>query len=346
MEDGVEWIVAWYEFGGVMQISSACLRELPLFKMGIPPPLRLADVASDAKRRRSASTTIILPFVQSPSKFYDLIGEYRYSARETVQDERLRKFYGAVDLPDHFQPGCVDVQLEAEATPLHMTRHAMNLLEFMHGKHRFSAELLPNEYMPGVRRKTLELLLFDDGSELDEAESGEYYEAMRFYRAIDPVIVVTETDDLKITTECRPLDQRDDSREQRIRSLVSDILSKNEVQPHFPEASKVNAKCKCIRGSYSLSTTRPRHTVNIIIHTTDSYGQRNASSNTVYSFEYLNGRTGSTLTLTVNGTKEKQLFLTPIVVCEDDVDHRVFVKSIAMNEMQKLLPDGAVLKME
>ena len=171
MEDGVEWIVAWYEFGGVMQISSACLRELPLFKMGIPPPLRLADVASDAKRRRSASTTIILPFVQSPSKFYDLIGEYRYSARETVQDERLRKFYGAVHLPDHFQPGCVDVQLEAEATPLHMTRHAMNLLEFMHGKHRFSAELLPNEYMPGVRRKTLELLLFDDQREAEQLPS-------------------------------------------------------------------------------------------------------------------------------------------------------------------------------
>ena len=112
--------------------------------------------SSDVAR---APISSFFSFVQCPIDLYRLIGEHRYGAQPTSQDARLRAFYESVELPDGFLPGCVDVQLEGEAAPLHMSRHLIHRLEYMHGKTEFHAETVPIEFMPGVRRNILKLLI-------------------------------------------------------------------------------------------------------------------------------------------------------------------------------------------
>ena len=302
MEETV-WVTAFYEFGGVMHVSLTRLKALPLFKHGTPPELHLDHVPhSSSKKRRTGTNAIVLPYVQDPSEFYDLIHRHRYGTQPTSPTGRLCEFYESTELPDDFRTGCIDVQLEGEESPFHMSRHLLSTLCYFRGKSEFHSGLASVEYMPGVRRDVLKLLLFDDGRELDEPESREYYEAFAFYTAATPTIVIVEKDDLRLAQACRPLDQRTDARETQIRETVAQLLVRHDIQEHFAEATSTLAPCRCLLGFYALKTSRPRRTVRVDIYITDEYGQRN-SLNTVYSFQYIqthNNRAGSTLVVSVD----------------------------------------------
>ena len=185
----VDWITTWYEFGGEMQISSARLQALPLFRNGIPLELYIHH-SSEAKKRRVV--IVMLPYVQSATEFYNLINRHIYETRPLDENSNMRKF--------------------------------------------------------------------------------------------------------------------------------------------------IDAKCRCLLGSYSLSTHRPRHTVKVNVYSIDSDGQKD-SINKVYAHDYMNNqKAGSKLEVIVDGVNRKKMLLTPIVKCEDDINHIDFVKTIAKREMSKLLP--------
>ena len=331
----VDWITTWYEFGGEMQISSARLQALPLFRNGIPLELYIHH-SSEAKKRRV--DIVMLPYVQSATEFYNLINRHRYGTRPLDENSNMRKFYESMSLPDDFRPGCLNIQLEGEKSSLHMSRHLMESLEYIRGKSSFQSGLEQIEFMTGVRRETLELLLFDDDRELDDAESFEYYEAFEFYKSMKPTLTIYEKNELRVGKMCHPLDQRTEPRETSIRNLITKLLKMNDVDVPFEEASSIDAKCRCLLGSYSLSTHRPRHTVKVNVYSIDSDGQKD-SINKVYAHDYMNNqKAGSKLEVIVDGNIKKNMLLTPIVKCEDDINHIDFVKTIAKREMSKLLP--------
>lgn len=345
-----------------MRISFEALNHVPLFSKGIPSKLRLASSANKKKRKKKNekhTDVILLPLISRPYQFYKLEGE-----EPGPQSRLISAFYKADELPDDFQPGIVDVQLEGEKSSLHMSRHLMESLEFVRAKFEFESfsrdqtlkallqdsqddeeskpQSQPVEYMtmPRVRRRTLELLLFDDDCELDDVDSTEYFEALQMYKMITPTIMVSEKDKLQLFQQCDPrnLDGGRVRDRERINTIIATLLRK-ENNALFHPALTYKSDCRCIRGHYSLATTRPKHAVTITIRTKDAYGQFN-SSNGIFSHEYLNEpRAGSQLDVVVDGKLTISHLLTPIVACQSDADHRDFVKTMARNEISKLIPE-------
>ena len=112
MESLESWIVAHFEFGGVMQVTEGRLRALPLFKGSIPRALRLDD-STNTKRRRSDH--IVLPYIQSESELYDLTNEHRYDARnQTNRPQALCAVFTSRTVCPPIAPGCIDGSLRAK----------------------------------------------------------------------------------------------------------------------------------------------------------------------------------------------------------------------------------------
>ena len=179
----------------------------------------------------------------------------------------------------------------------------------------------------------------DDGRALNEAECGEYYEAFHFYYGTKPTLTIHEKDELRVGVTCGPLVRGQEEDKKYIRNLVIDLLRNANMDP-LAEASSTRLECNCLIGAYSLVTHRPRHTVRVDLFYTDNYGQRN-SMNGVAAHQYIasyNHKAGSTLVVSVDGKETKRVFVTPIVKCETELDHRDFVKATARREMEALLP--------
>ena len=134
---------------------------------------------------------ILLPYIQSTKEFYDLAYIYMYGIEPTTIKEDIIKFYGETSLPEDFQLGYINVQLEGEKSPFHMSRHYLvQSLEYFSRKISFEKSLGTVEFMKQVRLPTFKLLIFDDQRELDEVDSLEYYHAVSFYKVLPPILTI------------------------------------------------------------------------------------------------------------------------------------------------------------